>query len=275
MLKRLSRPLSQCKRIASRLVTDDAGTAAMLAPQHSFGAAIPDFPVRTYAPQSVSIRSHSAAAHFDRSPTILAEGNHSAEYQAVKRFLDIIGSLVLLIILSPILLTVLAILAVATRGKPLFCQERVGHCGRRFRMYKFRTMRRDADKLQHLVPNEKDGPIFKSRCDPRVTRLGRWLRKTSIDEMPQLVSVLLGDMSLVGPRPPVPKEVAQYKAWQRRRLAVKPGLTCLWQVSGRSDVGFEDWVRMDIWYLRNQSLLTDLKLLVRTPLKVLMCKGAY
>ncbi len=208
-------------------------------------------------------------------PVIRAEGNHSAEYQIVKRALDIAGSLIFLVLLSPILLTVLIVLAITTGGKPLFAQERVGHCGRRFKMYKFRTMRLDADKLQHLVKNEKDGPIFKCRFDPRITRLGRWLRKTSIDELPQLVSVLLGDMSLVGPRPPVPKEVVQYKPWQRRRLAVKPGLTCLWQVSGRSDVGFEDWVRMDIWYLRNQSLWTDLKLLVRTPLKVIMCKGAY
>jgi lipopolysaccharide/colanic/teichoic acid biosynthesis glycosyltransferase len=136
-------------------------------------------------------------------------------------------------------------------------------------------MRLDADKLQHLVQNEKDGPIFKNRCDPRVTRLGRWLRKTSIDELPQLVSVLIGHMSLVGPRPPVPKEVAKYKSWQRRRLSIKPGLTCLWQVSGRSDVGFEDWVRMDIWYATHQTLWNDLKLLIRTPLKVITCQGAY
>jgi lipopolysaccharide/colanic/teichoic acid biosynthesis glycosyltransferase len=180
-----------------------------------------------------------------------------------------------LVLFSPILLTVFAVLMVTTRGKPLFGQERVGLCGRRFRMFKFRTMRLDADKLQHLVQNEKDGPIFKNKQDPRVTKLGRWLRKTSIDEMPQLVSVLLGDMSLVGPRPPVPKEVAKYKAWQRRRLAVKPGLTCLWQVSGRSDIGFDDWVRMDIWYVQNQSLWTDFKLLVKTPLTVVSCKGAY
>ena len=189
--------------------------------------------------------------------------------------MDIVGSLVFLVLLSPVLLGVLVILTVTTRGKPLFSQERVGLCGRRFRMFKFRTMRLDADKLQHLVQNEKDGPIFKNRVDPRVTRLGRWLRKTSIDELPQLVSVLIGHMSLVGPRPPVPKEVAQYKSWQRRRLSVKPGLTCLWQVSGRSDVGFEDWVRMDIWYATHQNLWNDLKLLVRTPLKVITCQGAY
>src|SRR5207244_3713034 len=107
--------------------------------------------------------------------------------------------------------------------------------------------------------------------DPRITRLGRFLRSTSIDEMPQLLNVLRGEMSLVGPRPPVAKEVVRYEAWQRRRLAVKPGLTCLWQVSGRCEVGFEDWVRMDLWYLENQTLWTDAKLLVKTPLKVLSC----
>ena len=129
--------------------------------------------------------------------------------------------------------------------------------------------------MQHLVQNQQQGPIFKNRHDPRITRIGRFLRRTSIDEMPQLFNVLRGQMSLVGPRPPLAKEVALYKAWQRRRLAVRPGLTCLWQVSGRSDIGFEHWVRLDLWYLRHQSLSTDLKLLVRTPLCVLSCRGAY
>lgn len=235
-------------------------------------------PARPFIAESfpyVRIAGGRRAATGAEAQFVGAEGNHSGAYRAAKRAADIVGSIVLLLVLSPLLLTVLAVLTVTTRGKPLFSQERVGLCGRRFRMFKFRTMRLDADKLQHLVQNEKDGPIFKNRHDPRITRLGRWLRKTSIDEMPQLVSVLLGDMSLVGPRPPVPKEVAHYKAWQRRRLSIKPGLTCLWQVSGRSDVGFDDWVRMDIWYAKNQSLWTDLKLLVRTPLTVISCKGAY
>jgi lipopolysaccharide/colanic/teichoic acid biosynthesis glycosyltransferase len=142
-------------------------------------------------------------------------------------------------------------------------------------MLKFRTMLPDADRRQHTVVNEKGGPIFKNRHDPRVTRLGRLLRRTSLDELPQLLNVLLGDMSLVGPRPPLAKEVARYKAWQRRRLAVQPGLTCLWQVSGRSEIGFEDWVRMDLWYVRNQGFLVDLKLLLKTPGSVLSARGAY
>ncbi len=186
-------------------------------------------------------------------PIIWEEGNRSGDYQSLKRAMDFLGAMVILILASPVLLTVLLILMVTTRGKPIFSQTRIGLCGRHFRMFKFRTMRLDADKLQHLIQNEKDGPIFKNRHDPRITRLGRWLRKTSIDELPQLVNVLLGHMSLVGPRPPVPKEVAQYKPWQRRRLSVKPGLTCLWQVSGRSKIGFEDWVRMDLWYVKHQT----------------------
>ncbi len=271
MLKRLSRSLSKCRPAIHRLWADDAGTAGVLTPGSSFS------PPRTISHRIVAprVRRSVVPAAIFPQPMIWADGNRSTEYQAVKRAMDIIGALTFLVLLSPILLTVLIILTITTRGNPLFSQERVGHCGRRFLMFKFRTMRLNADKLQYLVQNEKDGPIFKSRCDPRVTRLGRWLRKTSIDEMPQLLNVLLGDMALVGPRPPVPREVAKYQPWQRRRLAVKPGLTCLWQVSGRSDIGFEDWVRLDIWYIRNQTLWTDIKLLVRTPLTVITCKGAY
>lgn len=203
------------------------------------------------------------------------EGNRSLPYRAAKRTMDVVGAMVLLVALSPILLTVLVILLFTTRGKPIFRQVRLGYLGRPFTMYKFRTMALDADRRQQEVSNEKDGPIFKNRRDPRITPVGRFLRKTSIDEMPQLVNVLLGQMSLVGPRPPVLKEVVQYEPWQRRRLAVMPGLTCLWQVSGRSEIRFDDWVRMDLWYLRNQSLLTDLTLLLRTPWTVITGRGAY
>lgn len=202
-------------------------------------------------------------------------GNRSLLYRALKRTLDLLGAAVLLVILAPLLLATYVALYITTRGKPLFAQERVGHCGRRFTMYKFRTMYLDADRRQHEVQNEQHGPVFKNRRDPRVTPLGRWLRSTSIDELPQLFNVLCGHMSLVGPRPPVMKEVAQYEAWQMRRLQVKPGLTCLWQVSGRCEIGFHDWVRMDIWYVEHQGLLTDIVLLIRTPWSVLSRKGAY
>jgi lipopolysaccharide/colanic/teichoic acid biosynthesis glycosyltransferase len=208
-------------------------------------------------------------------PVTAAEGNPSAAYHAVKRLLDIVGSLALLVILAPVMLTLFLVLAITTRGKPLFWQRRAGHRGKIFLMAKFRSMRLDADEIKHTVANENSGPVFKNRSDPRITWLGRILRKTSLDETPQLFHVLFGQMSLVGPRPLDIDEVVHFDPWQLRRLAVKPGLTCLWQVSGRSDIGFEEWTRMDLWYVDNQSLMTDLRLLWRTPLCVLCCKGAY
>ncbi len=200
---------------------------------------------------------------------------HSALYWVVKRTMDIAGALVALALFSPIIVSVFLILLVTTKGRPFFCQERVGYRGRRFWMIKFRTMRLDAHKLQHLVANELNGPVFKNRRDPRITRLGAFLRSTSIDETPQLLNILLGQMSLVGPRPLPVGEVAKLKAWQRGRLAVMPGLTCLWQVSGRSEIGFLDWVRMDLWYVENKSLWTDVKLLIKTPYTVISGRGAY
>jgi lipopolysaccharide/colanic/teichoic acid biosynthesis glycosyltransferase len=202
-------------------------------------------------------------------------GDLSPAYRAGKRVLDIAAAAVLLVALGPIMLAIFLVLLVTTRGKPLFWQLRAGHLGHPFRMAKFRTMRLDAEQLKAGVPNESDGPVFKNRRDPRITPLGRVLRKTSLDETPQLFHVLWGRMSLVGPRPLDVREVARMAAWQRRRLAVPPGLTGLWQVSGRSNVAFDDWVRMDLWYVRNQGLWTDCKLLLRTPLSVLACRGAY
>ncbi len=202
-------------------------------------------------------------------------GNLRTPFNVIKRLFDIVGASLLLVILAPVMVVTWVVLLITTKGRPFFCQERVGLCGRTFRMYKFRTMCAGADRLQHLVENEKDGPIFKNRRDPRVTRVGRWLRAFSIDELPQLANVLGGEMSLVGPRPAVPKEVAQYAPWQRQRLAVKPGLTCIWQISGRSEVSFENWMRMDIRYLRNQCLWLDIVLLARTPWVVLSRQGAY
>jgi lipopolysaccharide/colanic/teichoic acid biosynthesis glycosyltransferase len=208
-------------------------------------------------------------------PFVAPEGDLSATYRLAKRALDIFGALCLLVALGPVMLVVLVVLTVTTKGRPFFSQTRVGYRGRHFRMWKFRTMRLNADRLKHTVSNESDGPVFKNRRDPRVTRLGRVLRKTSLDETPQIFSVLLGHMTLVGPRPLVLPEVAKFEPWQRRRHAVKPGLTCLWQVSGRSEIGFAEWVRMDLWYVRNQSLWTDLKLMLRTPAAVILGRGAY
>ena len=228
--------------------------------------------MNTLPPPPVSLISRNLSAGL---PVVAPEGNPSVAYQVAKRLLDIVGSLALILVLSPLLLTLLIVLSITTRGKPLFWQRRAGHLGKTFLMAKFRTMRLDADKIKHTVANESTGPVFKNRRDPRITRLGRILRKTSLDETPQLFHVLFGQMSLVGPRPLDVREVARFAPWQLRRLAVKPGLTCLWQVSGRSDIGFEEWSRMDLWYVRNQSLKTDLELLWRTPMTVLGCKGAY
>lgn len=210
-----------------------------------------------------------------RELSIPAAGNRSRGYLFAKRATDLLGATALLLLLSPLLLLTYLVLLVTTKGHPLFCQERLGFRGRPFRLYKFRTMVLDAEKLQHLVENEQQGPIFKNQADPRITRVGRLLRFLSIDELPQLINVLLGQMSLVGPRPPLAEEVAEYEPWQTMRLSVKPGLTCLWQVSGRSQIGFEQWMHMDLWYVENQSLITDWRLLLQTPWAVLTCRGAY
>lgn len=225
--------------------------------------------------RSMVVSPRSVPAVSTSDDAIAPLGNESYYYHAAKRLFDFVGAVVLLALLSPIMLAAWVVLMITTKGQPIFVQERVGLCGRRFRMFKFRTMVVNAAKLQHLVANEASGPVFKNRRDPRITPIGRFLRSTSIDEMPQLFNVLLGHMALVGPRPPVPSEVAKYQPWQLQRLAVKPGLTCLWQVSGRCEIGFEDWVRMDIWYLRNQNLRTDLKLLWKTPMSVLSRRGAH
>jgi lipopolysaccharide/colanic/teichoic acid biosynthesis glycosyltransferase len=216
-----------------------------------------------------------AKQRLEEGELFVEPAGHSTAYWVVKRTMDIAGASVALVLFSPIMLTVFLVLLVTTKGRPFFCQERVGYRGRRFHMIKFRTMRLDAHKMQHLVANELSGPVFKNRRDPRITRLGAILRATSIDETPQLLNVLLGQMSLVGPRPLPVGEVAGLKAWQRGRLAVVPGLTCLWQVSGRSEIGFMDWVRMDLWYVENQGLWTDVKLLVKTPYTVISGRGAY
>jgi lipopolysaccharide/colanic/teichoic acid biosynthesis glycosyltransferase len=159
----------------------------------------------------------------------------------------------------------------------IFRQTRIGRGGRPFVLFKFRTMCADAEKLKELLRarNEQTGPVFKMRRDPRVTRVGRLLRSTSIDELPQLWNVLRGDMTLVGPRPPTPDEVPKYEQWQRRRLSLTPGLTCIWQVSGRAEIGFLEWVRMDVRYAQRRSFWGDLRLLARTIPAILSGRGAH
>ena len=194
----------------------------------------------------------------------------------VKRVMDVMISAGLLIALSPLLVLVASLVKLTSRGPVIYRQVRCGLYGRRFVLLKFRSMRQGAEdvlwEIRHL--NEMDGPVFKMRNDPRVTALGRFLRKSSIDELPQLWNVLKGDMSLVGPRAPLPAEVKAYTRWQRRRLSVKPGITCLWQVSGRNEIDFHEWMQMDLKYIDNWSLSLDFKILLRTFPVVLLGKGA-
>jgi len=195
----------------------------------------------------------------------------------VKEAFDRVGALALLAVFGPLLLTVALCVRLTSRGPVLFRQVRVGRDGSLFRIFKFRSMYVDAEarlaELRHL--NEHDGVLFKIRDDPRVTRVGRWLRRFSLDELPQLLNVVLGQMSLVGPRPPLPSEVAAYADDVRRRLAVKPGMTGLWQVSGRADLPWEEAVRLDLRYVENWSLSLDLVILLRTMTAVVRSSGAY
>lgn len=195
----------------------------------------------------------------------------------VKRAMDLTGAMVGLVLASPIMLVTAIAVKRCDGGPVIFAQERVGKNGVHFKMYKFRSMYMDAEeRLAGLQKyNQVDGPAFKMENDPRVTPVGSFIRKTSIDELPQLWNVLKGEMSIVGPRPPIPREVAQYTDWDWGRLAVKPGLTCYWQVSGRSDVGFEDWMRLDLKYVEEQGFLTDMKILFKTVGVVLRGDGAY
>lgn len=197
---------------------------------------------------------------------------------AVKRVMDILGAGVGLLLLSPLLLAV-ALAIVIEDGRPfLFRQQRVGLNGRVFPFYKFRSMYRNAEAIRQelLARNESaDGVIFKMKQDPRVTRVGRFIRRFSIDELPQLFNVITGDLALVGPRPPLPAEVAEYTLEDRKRLHVKPGLTCFWQIQGRSEIPFKDQVRLDLQYIQSQSILTDIWILLKTIPAVLTGKGAY
>lgn len=193
-----------------------------------------------------------------------------------KRPVDVAGSSVALVLLSPLMLAAALAVRLSSPGPVIYSSWRVGLGGRKFRFHKFRTMCADAEQKKHHLRalNEADGPVFKMERDPRVTPVGRILRKTSIDELPQLWNVLKGEMSLVGPRPPLPDETVWYEPWQRRRLELKGGITCLWQVSGRSNVSFEEWCRLDVKYHETRSFLGDLGILFRTVPAVLTARGA-
>lgn len=195
----------------------------------------------------------------------------------LKRCFDVMVSCVLIFLFSPLMLAVGLMIKYGSPGPVFFKQERMGLNGRKFNMFKFRSMYQGSEEhLEELKDkNEMAGPVFKIADDPRVTSVGRFIRKYSIDELPQLFNVLKGEMSLVGPRPPIYKEVTEYQRWQRRRLSMRPGITCIWQVSGRNDIGFEEWMELDLKYIDNWSFCLDLKLLFKTIPAVLAGKGAH
>jgi exopolysaccharide biosynthesis polyprenyl glycosylphosphotransferase len=202
--------------------------------------------------------------------------HHSPARIALKRGLDIVGASVGLALSAPVIALAAAAVRLSSPGPAFFRQTRCGLYGRRFTLYKLRTMVNEAEALKEALAhlNEMSGPVFKVKNDPRITPLGRWLRRFSIDELPQFWNVLCGHMSLVGPRPPLPHEVAQYETFERRRLSMRPGLTCLWQVRGRNRVtSFDDWVRMDLEYIDGWSLTLDLRILVQTIPTVLRATG--
>lgn len=202
----------------------------------------------------------------------------SVLYPTVKRAIDIVGSLSALILLSPVFFITALAIKLESKGPIFYSQKRVGQGGKNFHCLKFRSMTADADQVREKLEDQNEmagGVLFKIKNDPRITRVGKLIRSFSIDELPQLWNVLIGDMSLVGPRPPIPSEVEHYTAHEMKRLSVQQGITCIWQVSGRSDIPFEQQVELDIEYINQRSLALDIKLLLLTVPAVLSRKGAY
>lgn len=216
-------------------------------------------------------------AAFTAEPASALQRCEASTYRLWKRLFDVGAALVGLLLLLPLLPAILVLIKLDTPGPILFRQQRVGRYGRLFTCYKFRSMRADAEArketLRHL--NEASGAAFKIKDDPRITGVGRFLRRSSLDEFPQLLNVLKGEMSIIGPRPQITEEVLQYTPTQALRLLVKPGLTCLWQVSGRSQLDFEEWMALDLEYVRRRGTALDLWILGRTLPAVMERKGAY
>jgi lipopolysaccharide/colanic/teichoic acid biosynthesis glycosyltransferase len=210
-------------------------------------------------------------------PIYEAPGETGLYLRFGKRLLDVLGASLGLLLSLPLLLLAAILIKLESRGPVIYRSIRIGRGARPFTFFKLRSMVDGADQYRHKLShlNESDGPVFKIAADPRVTRIGRLFRVTSVDEIPQLWNVLRGEMSLVGPRPPIAEEVVQYEPWQLRRLDVVPGITCLWQISGRSRIGFQEWMRLDLEYIRHRSFWLDLKILIRTIPAVLSREGAY
>ena len=203
--------------------------------------------------------------------------NDTPAYIAGKRLFDLAVGLLVFVFVIPIVPLIALMIKLDSPGPVFYRQDRIGRGGRPFRFYKFRSMYREADRRRTELEsrNEQAGPVFKIKADPRITPVGQFLRRSSVDEIPQIINVLRGEMSIVGPRPPLPVEVARYQPWHRRRLDVKPGITCLWQIAGRSQIGFDEWMRLDMEYLRTRSLRTDLAIFLKTLPAVMARRGAY
>lgn len=210
------------------------------------------------------------------SDKLMTMEKNRAGYFFVKRVFDVVASLCAMIVLSPVFLATAILIKCEDRGPVVFSQNRVGRNGKIFKMYKFRSMYINAeDRLKDLqAQNEVDGPVFKIKNDPRITKVGRFIRKYSIDELMQLVNVFKGDMSVIGPRPALPNEVAEYDDFAKQRLLVKPGLSCYWQVSGRSNLSFDEWMQLDVKYIQEMSMWVDIKIILLTIPAVLMGDGA-
>ncbi len=221
--------------------------------------------------------------HTDKDLDIVQNGNNidkytkSEAYYFFKRLIDILGALIGIILLSPVILITSVAIKLDSKGKVFFSQLRVGLNGKTFKMYKFRSMVVNAEELlsQLKDKNEMSGPMFKIKRDPRITRVGRIIRKTSIDEIPQLINVLKGEMSLVGPRPNLPREVKEFDDYHKLKLLAKPGLTCYWQVMGRNKIGFEEWMQLDIRYIEERNLWIDIKLIFKTFFVLFGDKNAH
>ncbi|MBU8923167.1 MAG: sugar transferase [Bacteroidales bacterium] len=198
-------------------------------------------------------------------------------FVVLKRIFDVVAAIVILLLFLPVIPVIILLIKLDSPGHILFKQKRVGKNGKTFDFYKFRSMFTGAENVVGVLRplSGVDGPIFKLKEDPRATKVGRFLRRSSLDELPQLLNVIKGDMSIVGPRPNLPSEVAHYLPWQRKRLDVIPGITCFWQISGRSHIGFQEWMRLDLEYIRKRSLLTDMMIIIKTIPAVIARKGAY
>jgi exopolysaccharide biosynthesis polyprenyl glycosylphosphotransferase len=235
---------------------------------------LPDWQIHkmTYNPGTASI-------YYDKFlglPTLALSSIPQKETELlIKGIMDFTGASILMAVTSPVMLATAAAIKISSPGPILFRQTRSGLNGRKFTVYKFRSMVADAEQKKEELKylNEEDGPAFKIKDDPRMTTVGKFIRMTSIDELPQLINILKGEMSLVGPRPPIPEEVALYKPWQRRRLSLKPGLTCIWQVKARNNTDFNTWMKLDLEYIDNWSIFLDLKLLIQTIPAVLSATG--